>query len=73
MTFCVVRLYPGAQQLLILRDGLEFMSQMFQDGAAFLEAAQEKRNEFEALGHMMSDAPDTATLSVLGNHPTEED
>ena len=41
----VVRLYPGAQQLLILYNGAEFSSQVFQDGAALLEAADQRRQE----------------------------
>lgn len=44
----VVRLYPRAQQLLILYNGAEFSSQMFPDSAALLEAAEARRQEIEA-------------------------
>ena len=45
----IVRLYPGSQPLLILSNGAEFSSQMFQDGAALLERAEAVRRDLRKL------------------------
>lgn len=68
----VVRLSPGAQQLLILYNGAEFSSQMFQEGAALLEAARVTRDALEvgttpSASGPPSPAPFTATASTRRN------